>query len=411
MKKATHIPSSVIAILLGMASTLAQGASPSQPIQDIERAALFPSATTISQGRDVAETICASCHGMNGISNDEGMPHLAGQRAVYLYRAQWAYNDGGRFDATKKHNGFLNDQARLAVSAYYASLESPQRKAILAADEQVETPTEDPFLTIRESMKKCVKCHDETGNSEGSGMPNLTAQNPEYFVDAMTGYIDGSRSHKLMARLAKKLDKKTIKDMGVFYAVQEPVITTTQGEGDVNVGQRLSETCAACHGDDGNAHKPTMPTLAGQDARYFIKAMKQYKDGMRKHEKMFDAVEVLSEQDMIDLATYYAAQEPRRRDVRTPLVSTQWIARCERCHGINGNSSDPRFPMLAGQDATYLKNVLKAYASGERVNGAMHIMSGTLTSMDIERLAAFFAAQQARPVVYIQLPFGNDDLQ
>jgi cytochrome c553 len=47
-----------------------------------------------------------------------------------------------------------------------------------------------------------------------------------------------------------------------------------------------------------------------------------------------------------------------RRNTRTPLTTAEWIERCERCHGIDGNSTDPRFPMLAGQEKTYLASAL-----------------------------------------------------
>ena len=147
-----------------------------------------------------------------------------------------------------------------------------------------------------------------------------------------------------------------------------------------------------------------MPTLAGQDAKYFIKAMKHYKDGKRQHKKMFEAVEELSEQDMTDLATYYAAREPRQRDVRAPLKSTEWIARCERCHGMDGNSSDPRFPMLAGQDRTYLANALQTYIGTTRSNTTMHAMSDPLSEPDIERIVEHYATRQPKSVVYMQLP-------
>jgi len=150
-----------------------------------------------------------------------------------------------------------------------------------------------------------------------------------------------------------------------------------------------------------------MPTLAGQDAKYFIKAMTHYKDGTRNYQKMFEAVEGLSEQDVLDLATYYAAQEPRRRDVRMPLKSTEWITRCERCHGIDGNSSDPRYPMLAGQDETYLGNMMKSYATGALENSTMYAMAASLSEMDIKRIAAYFSSQQPKAVVYMQLPCGD----
>ena len=94
--------------------------------------------------------------------------------------------------------------------------------------------------------------------------------------------------------------------------------------------------------------------------------------------------------------------------MRAPLKSTEWIARCARCHGIDGNSSDPRFPMLAGQDESYLVKVIKSYATGEWDETTMHAMADPLSRMDVERIAAYFASQQPKAVVYIQLPCGDD---
>jgi cytochrome c553 len=147
-----------------------------------------------------------------------------------------------------------------------------------------------------------------------------------------------------------------------------------------------------------------MPTLAGQDARYFVKAMGAYKEGKRSHEKMFEAVEGLSESEVQHLAAFYAAQEPVRRNVRTPLTTAEWITRCERCHGIEGNSTDPRFPMLAGQERTYLRGALEAYAGTARGNSAMHAMSAPLNETDIETIVEYYVTSQPKSVVYMQLP-------
>lgn len=387
-----------------------------QAIGDIEHKALFPSRDMIEFGRTAAEANCAACHGMDGLSDAEGKPHLAGQRTVYLYRVLKAFQSGERKDQPGNHNAFLNDQALLSSAVYYANLtpatpgkgigskESIETAKPLEAGGQTAIAADDPFFSIRDSMKRCIKCHGESGQAPGSGMPSLTAQDPEYFVTSMMAYLDGGRKHTLMKKLVGSLDEATIKEMGVFYAVQQPQKTETQGEGDINIGRRLAKECESCHGADGNAKNPSMPTLAGQDAKYFIKAMNHYKDGTRKHQIMFGAVAAIGEQEMIDLATYYAAQEPRRRDVRMPLNSSEWITRCERCHGIDGNSSDPRFPMLAGQDETYLETTLKDYADGARENSIMHAMADPLSVMDIERIATYFASQQPKAVVYMQLP-------
>lgn len=392
-------------MMLVAVSGQAQDSPSMRSLTGDERAALAPSRSMIDFGHTAAEANCAGCHGMDGISNEAGKPHLAGQRSIYTYRVLKAFQANVRQD--EHHNDFLNDKAMLATAVFYSSLDPVRLADSEAEGEQDETQDqadEDPFHDIREPMRRCVKCHGETGNASGRGMPSLVAQDPEYFVTSMMAYVDGSRSHNLMKRLVGNLDEETIKRMGLFYAVQEPLMTEVQGEGNADTGRRLSEACESCHGGDGNASSTSMPTLAGQDARYFIKAMQHYKDGRRQHQPMFEAVEALSEQEIIDMATYYAAEQPRRRDVRAPLKSTEWIARCERCHGIDGNSSDPRFPMLAGQDESYLARALKSYATGERGHTAMHAMSDPLSSTDIERISAYFASQQPKAVVYIQAP-------
>ena len=411
-----------IALLLLSIQTTgnAVGSGAVRAIGDEERKALFPSRKMIEFGKTAAETNCAGCHGMDGLSDGKGKPNLAGQRTVYLYRVLKAFQSGARKDEARNHNAFLNDQALLSTAIYYANLtpassrqdvdlEKPAAETEPSgADEDTTVSVDDPFFGIRDSMKKCIRCHGESGQAPGSGMPSLTAQDPEYFMTSMMAYVDGSRKHSLMRRLVGSLDEATIKEMGVFYAVQQPQQTDTRGDGDINVGKRLAEDCESCHGADGNATGPSMPTLAGQDAKYFVKAMKHYKDGTRKHKQMFEAVNALNEQEMTDLASYYAAQVPRRRDVRMPLNSTEWIRRCERCHGIDGNSSDPRFPMLAGQDENYLQTALRSYANGARDSSTMHAMADPLSAMDIERIAAYFASQQPKAVVYMQLPCADD---
>jgi len=348
---------------------------------------------------------------MDGISADELQPNLAGQRTVYLYRVIQAYQDGHRMDDSMGHaSGFLNEEGMFAVAAYYASLPPVRRLPVEVPAEvttHVETevaPADDPFSDIQPALKKCIKCHTETGNSKQAGMPNLTAQDPEYFVTAMEAYASGERGHKVMKKLAGNLDSQTLKTMGIYFALQQPARSEDRGKGDEMSGRKLAEDCATCHGDDGNASKGDVPSLAGQDAKYFVKAMNAYLEGERKDKSMFKAVDGLAPQDFADLAAFYAAREPARRNVRAPLTNQQWVARCERCHGLDGNSTDPRFPMLAGQNQAYLENALQAYAATERDSSAMHAMASPLSKSNSTFLARYFSAQEPKSVVYMQLP-------
>lgn len=391
------------------------GEATTAPISAKERAALTPDRPRIELGRNVAEKACAECHGMDGAGREPGQPHLAGQRTVYLYRVLQAYQARERRNDDMYHAaGFLNDEALLAVSAFYASLAPTLPLAAAAGDGAALVAPEgaaDPFSDIRGALKKCIKCHGEDGNASGSGMPNLTAQDPEYFLASMQAYAAGARSHNLMRKLVADLDDPTLSGMAVFYAVQEPLRKDKAGDGDAKKGAVLAEPCATCHGADGNANGADMPTLAGQDARYFGKAMKAYQTGARQHEKMFEAAEKLSEAEIADLAAFYATQQPVRRNVRTPLTTSEWIDRCERCHGIDGNSTDPRFPMLAGQDEAYLAQTLQAYAGDGRSNSVMHAMADPLSATDIARLARHYATRTPKSVVYMQLPCDEDTEQ
>jgi len=386
----------------------AAGTSATSPLTKVERQALDPSRDMIEHGRTVAETACAKCHGADGISREAGLPSLAGQRTVYLYRVLQAYQERDRKNDSMNHAaGFLNKDALLAVSAYYANL--PPARPDNSSNEAPEAGAGDPFAGIRDDMKKCIKCHGEDGNSSASGMPNLSAQDPAYFEHSMSAYNEGGRNHKMMQKLVADLDAATIADMGVFYAVQAPARTETTGKGDPGAGQSAAEPCAGCHGADGNASGADMPTLAGQDPRYFVKAMKAYRDGKRQHEQMFTAVEELNEDDIDNLATFYAEQQPVRRNVRAPLTSNEWIQRCERCHGLDGNSNDPRFPMLAGQDKTYLKNALRTYTGGGNGNTTMHAMADPLKGSDVDRIVSYYAAQEPKSVIYMRIPCENGE--
>ena len=68
-------------------------------------------------------------------------------------------------------------------------------------------------------------------------------------------------------------------------------------------------------------------------------------------------------------------------------------AACAACHGVNGNSSNPMFPIIAGQHADYIIHALRAYKTAKRKNPIMQATAGALSDEDIINLAAYFSAQ------------------
>jgi cytochrome c553 len=77
--------------------------------------------------------------------------------------------------------------------------------------------------------------------------------------------------------------------------------------GDVKAGRRKALACQTCHGMDGAAKIPEAPNLAGQSEIYLIKSLQDYRSGERKNEMMSIVVKALNDQDIADLAAYFAA--------------------------------------------------------------------------------------------------------
>ena len=366
--------------------------------------AAYASATDIAEGKRVAETSCASCHGLNGISAAPGVPHLAGQRPAYLHFELRAYKAGTRGDnAMGGAVKFLSDDALLKAAAYYANLDPPQPAATSGAKAAPAKP--DPVQAGKAAASGCGGCHGEGGVSKTAGMPSLVGLDPGYLVAAMKAYKGGQRKNDIMKSMLAASTDSDLGNMALYYALQKPARAQTPAPGDQAAGKvAAAASCHGCHGDNGVSATAANPSLAGQDAQYFVAAVQAYKDGSRSDATMKAVVASLNDAAIKNVAAYYAAQQPQPAKVRKPVSTAEWVQRCDRCHGTDGNSTDPRLPSLAAQRADYLEKVLHAYRTGARKSPQMAAMSDVLTEGDVESLAAYYARQKARAVVYVILP-------
>jgi cytochrome c553 len=171
--------------------------------------------------------------------------------------------------------------------------------------------------------------------------------------------------------------------------------------GDVAAGKAKSATCAGCHGVDGNSANPEWPKLAGQHADYLEKQLHDFKAGEdRNNAMMAPMVAPLSEQDIADLAAYYAAQTVQVGAADEALVelgekvyrggnTVTGVAACIGCHGPAGAGNPAaNFPALSGQHAKYVENQLYAFKKGERANDAGKMMRNTAAKMTAEEIEA-----------------------
>lgn len=362
---------------------------------------LYANSQDIADGKRIVESTCAGCHGANGVSESPGVPHLAGQRPAYLYLELKAYQAGVRGESAMNNVVRpLSDDALFKAAVYFASLDPPQTSAANGAS----AAAPDPVQLGKTAAAGCAGCHGDGGISKTPGMPSLVGLDPKYLVAAMKAYKSGQRKNDMMKSMLTSVTDGSMNNIALYFGLQKPARAQTPAAGDKAAGETAAAGCAGCHGSDGVSGTPTTPSLAGQDATYIASALQAYKQGTRSDETMKGLAASLDDSAVKNVAAFYAGQEPKQPNVRKPLTAEEWAQRCDRCHGANGNSADPRLPALAAQRLDYLEKVLQAYRTGSRKSPQMAAMSDVLTDQDITNVAAYYARQKARGVVFVMLP-------
>ncbi|RLA02664.1 MAG: cytochrome c4 [Gammaproteobacteria bacterium] len=177
-------------------------------------------------------------------------------------------------------------------------------------------------------------------------------------------------------------------------------IVPVMAAGDVAAGKDKSAVCAACHGVDGNSPSDMFPKLAGQGEAYLAKQIADFQSGARDNAIMAPMVANLTEQDIADLAAYYAYNKTAVGAASEQLVEAgQTVYRagnketalpaCMACHGPNGAGVPAaKWPALSGQYSAYIEVQLKAFADGSRSNDPNSMMRDIAEKMTAEEITA-----------------------
>ncbi len=199
--------------------------------------------------------------------------------------------------------------------------------------------------------------------------------------------------------------------------------TSTSGilhaEGSINAGKEKAASCISCHGDNGNSMVSTFPKLAQQHSSYLIKQLQAFKTGARKNPMMTAIASGLSNEDMADIAAYYAAQEisandlpvlddddeDEKSDSKVTIQSImaqgsdlyrngdlpREVSACIACHGPLGEGNKPAvFPALRSQHADYLIKTLTDFKTDTRSNNPenmMHMIAKKMTDDEIKAVS------------------------
>lgn len=188
----------------------------------------------------------------------------------------------------------------------------------------------------------------------------------------------------------------------------------THAAGDAEAGEALTAVCAACHGADGNSAVATFPKLAGQGEPYLLKQMLDVKSGDRVILTMTGLLDGFNDQQLEDIAAYYASQPIQIGEADPALVelgeslykagnSETGVPACTGCHSPTGQGNSVGvFPALGGQHADYTAAQLMKFKRGYRAEAPaddvrmndgdammMRTIAFRLKDYEIESLASY----------------------
>ncbi len=197
----------------------------------------------------------------------------------------------------------------------------------------------------------------------------------------------------------------------MFAALAAPALAAeaaAAAKPDAAKGQTLStNVCGACHTADGSRGAPANPILQGQHSEYLVKQLTEFKAGKRDNAIMKGFASALSEEDMRNVAAFYAGKiakpgAAKNKDLVTlgekiyrGGIADRGIPACSGCHSPTGAGIPAQYPRLAGQHAEYTEAQLVAFRGGVRKNSAqMTGVAAKMSDREIKAVSDYIAGLQ-----------------
>ncbi len=204
----------------------------------------------------------------------------------------------------------------------------------------------------------------------------------------------------------------------IFSAGLMTVAGSALAAGNASNGEALAATCTACHGADGNSPSPMFPKIAGLGENYLYKQLQDIQSGERSVPEMANILDSSSDQDLQDLAAYFASKTTQLSGAKddelmlnsgakvSALALGEQVYRagnhetnvpaCSGCHSPRGLGNAPAgYPRLSGQYAEYIEKQLRAFRAGERANDGeartMRSVAEHMSDAEIKAVASYIA--------------------
>ena len=174
---------------------------------------------------------------------------------------------------------------------------------------------------------------------------------------------------------------------------------------DLAKGQAIStQVCAACHTADGSRGSPANPIIAGQHPEYLVKQLQEFKSGKRNNAVMKGFASTLSDDDMKNVAAFYASKSAKPGFAKDKTLVTlgekiyrggiadKSVPACAACHGPSGSGMPAQYPRMGGQHADYTEAQMVAFRGGARANSAQMVtIAAKLSDREIKAVSDYIA--------------------
>jgi len=174
---------------------------------------------------------------------------------------------------------------------------------------------------------------------------------------------------------------------------------------DLAKGEAISNgVCVACHANDGSRGSPANPIIQGQHPEYLFKQLTEFKAGKRNNPIMRGIASTLSEDDMRNVASFYATKQPKPGFAKSKDtvqlgekiyrggIADRDVPACAGCHSPTGSGIPSQYPRLAGQHADYAEAQLTAFRVGARNNSAQMVgVASKMSAREIKAVADYIA--------------------
>lgn len=193
----------------------------------------------------------------------------------------------------------------------------------------------------------------------------------------------------------------------LFLALASPLMAAppaAPAKADLAKGQAVAQACVACHAADGSRGAPANPILAGQHPEYLAKQLAEFKAGKRQNPIMQGMAAPLSDEDMRNVAAFYASVQPKpgfakNKDsvllgekIYRGGIAERQVPACASCHSPSGAGIPAQYPRLSGQHAEYTAAQLTAFRGGVRANNAqMTTIAAKMNDREIQAVSDYIA--------------------